>query len=286
MIANTGSSCSSHFHLLEPLVCASGDAASGPASAPSSSAMASYEWICTTNGVLNRAERSAVRAGMRKFVVTTVAGFITWPISRSRSTEEFSFPEVPDTAVARTAIEAAGRQGSTLLFHSYRTWLLGTALAQADQISVDSEILFVTSLLHDSGMLASVPGEDFTRRSADNILDVFDAAGAPRRRALEAADAVVAHATPGLDRSVDPIGYYVQCGAMADLAGIRRWHLPPGAISRAYALYPSHDIHRTLSALARRNAEEVPGGRMSLLIPKSVGQKIRLAGLLKRTTGG
>ncbi|MFI5708733.1 hypothetical protein [Kribbella sp. NPDC051620] len=248
--------------------------------------MTSYEWICRTNGVLNRAERSAVRTGMRKFVATAVAGFIMWPITRSRSAEAFSFPEVPDTEAARTAIEVAGRQGATLLFHSYRTWLLGAALAQADQISVDSEILFVTSLLHDSGMLASVPGEDFTRRSADNILDVFASAGEPRRRALEAADAVVAHATPGLDRSVDPIGYYVQCGAMADLAGIRRWHLPPGAISEAYARYPSHDIHRTLSALARRNAEEAPGTRMSLLVPKTIGKKkIRLAGSLRRTTG-
>jgi hypothetical protein len=244
--------------------------------------MASYEWIRATNGVLNRAERSAVRAGLRKYVVATAAGFMTSPLSRSRSTEPFSFPEVPDTAVARTAVDVAGRQGTTLLFHGYRTWLLGTALAQADRVSVDPEILFVTALLHDSGMLASVPGEDFTRRSADNILEAFDSAGAPRRRALEAADAVVAHATPGLDRSVDPIGYYVQGGAMADLAGIRRWHLPRGAISQAYVRYPSHDIHRTLSALARRNAEEVPGGRMSLLLPKPLGKKVRL---LKRTTG-
>jgi hypothetical protein len=93
---------------------------------------------------------------------------------------------------------------------------------------------------------------------------------------------VVAHATPGLDRSVHPIGYYVQCGAMADLAGIRRWHLPPGATSQAYAQYPPHDIRRTLSALARRNAEEVPGSRMSLLVPQSIGRTIRFAGLLTR----
>jgi hypothetical protein len=238
--------------------------------------MASYEWVCKTNGVLTRAERSAVRTGMRKFILETIGGFITWPINRSHSTETF-FPAVPDTEVASTAIEMAKKQGTTLLFHGYRTWILGTALSQADQTSVDSELLFVTSLLHDSGMLVSVPGEDFTRRSADNVLDVFDRVGAPRRRALEAADAVVAHATPGLDRSMDTIGYYVQCGAMADLAGIRRWHLPPGTISQAYALYPSHDIHRTLSALARRNAAEAPDSRMSLLVPKSIGKAIRLA---------
>ncbi|MEU4668266.1 hypothetical protein AB0F91_09900 [Amycolatopsis sp. NPDC023774] len=238
--------------------------------------MASYEWVCETNGVLTRAERSAVRAGMRTFILAAVAGFITWPVNRSRSTEN-TLPAVPGTPVARAAIETAKKQGATLLFHGYRTWLLGTALSQVDQVGVDSELLFVTSLLHDSGMLVSVPGEDFTRRSAENVLDVFDRAGAPRRRALEAADAVVAHATPGLDRSVDTIGYYVQCGAMADLAGIRRWDLPPGAMRHAHDRYPSHDIHRTLSALARRNAEEVPGSRMSLLVPKALGRAIRLA---------
>jgi hypothetical protein len=257
-------------------VCASGDASSGATSASSSSAMASYEWVCETNGVLTRAERSAVRTGMRRYILATIGGFITWPMNSSRPTET-PFPGVPETEVASTAIEMAKKQGTTLLFHGYRTWMLGTALSQADHISVDSELLFVTSLLHDSGMLVSVPGEDFTRRSADNILDVFDRVGAPRRRALKAADAVVAHATPGLARSMDTIGYYVQCGAMADLAGIRRWHLPPRATRQAYALYPSHDLRRTLSALARRNAEEVPGSRMSLLVPISIGKAIHIA---------
>ncbi|WIX78004.1 hypothetical protein QRX50_42520 [Amycolatopsis carbonis] len=238
--------------------------------------MAGYDWVCETNGVLTRAERSIVRAGMRKFIMATIGGFLTWPMNGPRLAETV-FPAVPDTPVATVAVEAAKKQGTTLLFHGYRTWLLGTALSQVDQAEVDAELLFVTSLLHDSGMLVSVPGEDFTRRSAENVLEVFDRAGAPRRRALEAADAVVAHATPGLDRSADPIGYYVQCGAMADLAGIRRWHLPPGVMSQAHARYPSHDIHRTLSALARRNAEEVPGSRMSLLVPKPLGKVIRLA---------
>lgn len=238
--------------------------------------MAGYAWVCETNGVLTRAERSTVRAGMRKFVLETIGGFLTWPMHRPRSAEPL-VPEFPDTEVASTAVETAKKQGTTLLFHGYRTWLLGTALAQADQTEVDAELLFVTALLHDSGMLVSVPGEDFTRRSADTVLEVFERAGAPRRRALEAADAVVAHATPGLDRSTDPIGYYVQGGAMADLAGIRRWHLPPGAIGQAYARYPSHDIHRTLSALARRNAEELPDGRMALLVPKPLGKALRLA---------
>ncbi|MEV6899184.1 hypothetical protein [Amycolatopsis sp. NPDC051372] len=238
--------------------------------------MTSYDWVCETNGVLTRAERSTVRTGMREFVLETIGGFITWPMNRPRPRETV-VPQVPDTEVASAAVEMAKKQGTTLLFHGYRTWLLGTALAQADQAEIDPELLFVTALLHDSGMLVSVPGEDFTRRSADTVLDVFDRAGAPRRRALEAADAVVAHATPGLDRSTDPIGYYVQAGAMADLAGIRRWHLPPGALGQAYALYPSHDIHRTLSALARRNAEELPDGRMSLLVPKPLGKALRLA---------
>ncbi|WP_326836424.1 hypothetical protein VSH64_16175 [Amycolatopsis rhabdoformis] len=231
--------------------------------------------MCETNGVLTRAERSAVRAGLRRFALQTAGGFLTSP--RNRPREQAPFPEFPDTAVASTAVEFARKQGTTLLFHGYRTWFLGTALARADRIEVDAELLFVTSLLHDSGMLTSVPGEDFTRRSADTVLEVFDRAGAPRRRALEAADAVVAHATPGLDRTADPVGYYVQSGAMADLAGLRRWHLPPGTLGQAYAQYPSHDLRRTLSALARRNAEEVPGGRMALYVPKPLGKALRWA---------
>ncbi|MEV4604932.1 hypothetical protein AB0K15_47260 [Amycolatopsis sp. NPDC049253] len=242
----------------------------------SSSMVGGYDWIRETNGVLTGAERSAVRAGMRKFARETISGFLTAPLQKPRSPENL-FPEYPGTEVASAAVEMARKQGTTLLFHGYRTWLLGTALAEVDQADVDAELLFVTSLLHDSGMLVSVPGEDFTRRSADAVLEVFDRAGAPRGRALEAADAVVAHATPGLVGSTDPVAYYVQSGAMADLAGLRRWHLPSGAIGEAYARYPSHDIRRTLSALARRNAEEVPGSRMSLLVPKPLSKALRWA---------
>jgi len=115
-------------------------------------------------------------------------------------------------------------------------------------------------------MMREVVGEDFTIRSARIALDlcgrvenVGDETG-PRL-----ADAIVGHASPGLSVKDDEIAFYVQAGAMADLAGLRMWDLPRGYLSAAYAQHPACDVHRTVPELIRREARDVPAGRFALL---------------------
>jgi hypothetical protein len=76
--------------------------------------------------------------------------------------------------------------------------VLGAALAQRDRVDVDAELFYVTSLLHDAGIVRAVTGEDFTIRSGKILIDLCDRAGSSDERGRQAADAAVAHATPGL----------------------------------------------------------------------------------------
>ena len=222
-----------------------------------------YDWVCRTNGALNADQKRAVRLGIRAGYVALARGVATWPFRRNRGSSEL--PAVPDSRLARTAEEAAEAQGPALAGHGYRTWVLGGALAETDRISIDAELLYATSLLHDSGMIQAVIGQDFTVRSADLLIDVGTRAGCDDSVGRVMADAAVAHATPGLTPKDDPIGFYVQAGAMADLAGLRMWDLPRGLVRSAYQAYPAHGVHREIPRLIRREAEQGPEGRFAAL---------------------
>ena len=63
----------------------------------------------------------------------------------------------------------------------------------------------------------------------------------------------------------DEIAFYVQAGAMADLAGLRMWDLPRGYLAAAYAQHPACGVLRTVPELIRREARDVPEGRFAVL---------------------
>lgn len=224
----------------------------------------SYAWACSTNGALSAEQRRAVKAAIRRGYREIGRGLLSWPLHRSKT--DATLPGAPDSALARLAEEAAADQGPALAGHGYRTWVIGDALALHDGLSLDRELFYVASLLHDSGLLREVVGQDFTIRSARLVLDlcgqvetVDDATG------LRLADAIVGHASPGLTVKDDELAFYVQAGAMADLAGLRMWDLPRGYLAAAYAQHPACDVHRTVPALIRREARDVPEGRFAVL---------------------
>jgi HD domain len=60
---------------------------------------------------------------------------------------------VPDTPLVRRAIEYARTHSEPYMFnHVMRSWLFAEAIAQRDQRSYDSEVLAVSTLLHDLGL--------------------------------------------------------------------------------------------------------------------------------------
>jgi len=223
-----------------------------------------YEWARATDGALSPAQRRAAVKAVKASFVEIGRQLVQWAF-RGRGRPPLDLPVAPASALARRAEEAAAEQGAALAGHGYRTWLCGSALAIADGASPDPELLYVTSLLHDAGMMREVVGQDFTVRSAEILQQTCRSAGVDEAVARTVADAAVAHASPGLTAEDDPIGFYVQGGAMADLAGLRMWDLPRGYLRQAYRAHPAHGIHKAIPPLIRREAKQVPQGRFAIL---------------------
>jgi hypothetical protein len=236
----------------------------------------SYAWACSTNGALTAEQRRATNAAIRRAYVDIGRGLLSSVVHRSKT--DAALPGAPDSALARQAEAAAAEQGPALAGHGYRTWVIGDALSRHDGLPLEPELFYVASLLHDSGMMREVVGEDFTIRSARNVLDLcgrvdtVDESTGPRL-----ADAIVGHASPGLTVKDDEIAFYVQAGAMADLAGLRMWDLPRGYLRSAYAQHPARGVHRTIPELIRREARDVPEGRFALLRSAGMDRMVQLS---------
>ena len=54
--------------------------------------------------------------------------------------------------------------------------MFGSGLAALDGNTMDPELFYIASLLHDYGLTEVVPGEDFTLRSAERVIRCADEA--------------------------------------------------------------------------------------------------------------
>ncbi len=148
-----------------------------------------------------------------------------------------------------------------MLNHGYRAWVYGIALAQIDGASLDSELYYAGALVHDVGLEQIHPGRCFTYRSAEAAQVAAARADLPQTRALDLMDGITMHISPGLEREDSAIGFYLQAGAMADLAGLRAWELPRELRVRASQTYPRERIQEVVSTCWHAEARAVRGGR-------------------------
>ena len=174
--------------------------------------------------------------------------------------------EPPDSKLAREAEAACAELPDSIVGHSYRTWIFGTALARLDENDLDPELFYVASLLHDAGIAKPVAGIDFTIRGAEVALTVAERSRVDSERAARIADGICGHITPGASIEDDgEITVYVQDGALADLAGIRTWQVAPALRSRTIEQHPKGEVARDVRRMWHAEAKAVPKGRAALL---------------------
>lgn len=231
------------------------------------SAIGSWQWLEETQGNLTRRERLSLLPA----IVSTFGRFSADRLrlalgvrARHSLTATELWPQEPDSALCREA-QTEGRelQSSALLQHGYRTWVFGAAFARIDGVDLDREHFYSSALLHDLGIEHVQPDRCFTHRSASSARDSALRAGMTEAQALPMMDGIGMHITPGLRVENSVIGFYVQAGAMADLAGVRAWELPKELRDRARDTYPLEEVHAVLSGCWRAEAKAVPHGRAS-----------------------
>lgn len=220
------------------------------------------EWTRRTNGNLTRRERLRMLADIGRGQAEMLAGRLAAATGRRTSLNSTFTP--PDSAFAREVELAAAEQNRHWEGHGYRTWWLGTALAALDGNALDAEHFYAAALLHDHGVIPSVAGQDFTLRSADRVADLPHNLTPEELTAIQ--DGITVHSTAGITVERDgALGFYVQAGAMADIAGLRTWHLDPAFLAEVLEKHPRTGITQALADGVRAEAQALPRGRFALL---------------------
>jgi hypothetical protein len=131
--------------------------------------------------------------------------------------------EIPETAATAAATVFAREHTNPLIFdHSRRVFVFGSLRAEALGLKPDPELLYVASMLHDTGL--ALPATDAEQR--------FEVDGADHARRLllahdvapEAADkawaAIALHTTPGIPARMGPEIAATHIGVLVDALGL------------------------------------------------------------------
>ncbi len=243
------------------------------------------EWTQTTGGRLSVPGGCRVTLAILRGYVTYVGGRAKLCVGHLPSSDVLDLGELspPNGPLAREAERLCDEQPPAIAAHAYRTSVFARALSELDNACVDAKLLYAGSLLHDTGLMKSVTGEDFTLRSAQCARRCLQVAGQTEDEDL-LCDAITAHATPGITVEHDgSLATYIQAGAMLDLIGLRKWDLPASVVELAERDHPRLDIKDEITKLVRAEASAVHCGRFWLLRYLGLNVAIRIAPFHDRT---
>ncbi|HEX2903608.1 MAG TPA: hypothetical protein VHO01_09155 [Jatrophihabitans sp.] len=152
---------------------------------------------------------------------------------------------VPDTAAARLAREVCGHFHSpALVNHCERSYRFAAALGVAEELIFDPELLYVASMLHDSGL--TEPFDNVSRpfeHAGGDVGWVF-AAGAGWRvaRRNRVSEIIVRHMWRSVDPKLDVEGYLLESATSLDISGSRAESWPLELRAEVIRQYPRLEL--------------------------------------------
>ncbi|MEU5862333.1 MULTISPECIES: HD domain-containing protein [unclassified Nonomuraea] len=158
---------------------------------------------------------------------------------------------IPDTPACRGALEVATRyQTPSLLNHSVRAYLWAAAYAQSRAIDFDAELLYVSSMLHDLGLVAEFDSQTVPFEEAGGHVAWAFCAGAgwsPERR-LRASEVIVRHMWEEVPLEEDPEGHLLELSTGMDISGRRTEDIPDGVRREVLERHPRLEIAKEFAA--------------------------------------
>jgi hypothetical protein len=131
--------------------------------------------------------------------------------------------EIPDTAAAAAAARFAREHTSPLLYdHSSRVFVFGSLRAEALALKPDSELLYVASMMHDTGLFT--PFSDAEQRfeidGADHARRLLREYGVAPAEADKVWSAIALHTTPAIPPRMGPEIAATHIGVLVDALGL------------------------------------------------------------------
>ena len=186
---------------------------------------------------------------------------------------------VPDSALARRARELiADVAGPFLVNHSVRNYAWAVDLARHDRVKFDPEILFVSAILHDIGLVPAYDlGGCYEVDGAIAAERLVGEAGEPEARARAIYDVIALHHIEILppDPASEVVLLWDSTGT--DVTGHRFADVRPAIIPGLLAAYPRVDFKRAFAELIVDQASRKPTCRAAEMVATGMLEEIAQA---------
>jgi hypothetical protein len=186
---------------------------------------------------------------------------------------------VPGSPLARRARELIGEVAPpALLNHSIRCYAWAVELAAHDELVFDSEILYVSALLHDIGLVPVYDlGGSYEVDGAIAADQLVREAAEPEERAQAIYDAIALHndETMPPDPASEVVLLWDATGV--DVTGERLEDIRPEIIAAVLAAYPRLDFKREFGARFLDQATRKPTSKAAGMAKAGLLEAIALA---------
>ena len=149
--------------------------------------------------------------------------------------------DIPDTPTCRAALEVATAYCSpALLNHSIRAYLWAAGFALEQDIAFDSELLYVSAMLHDLSLAKEFDNHTLPFEVASGHLAwVFGAAaGWSLARRQRASQIIERHMWVVVDIAADPETHLLELSTAMDISGRNTQEIPAELRADVLARYP------------------------------------------------
>ncbi|RYZ27139.1 MAG: cyanamide hydratase, partial [Propionibacteriaceae bacterium] len=184
----------------------------------------------------------------------------------------------PRTPAARAAAElAAASHTPALLHHVVRSWLWAEAFALVeDRRGVDHELLYVSAVLHDLGLVPAYDNVSLSYEEAGGHVAVALTAGAgwPAERRGRALEVIVRHNWPSVDPGLDVEGHLLEVAASLDISGARPDLLPCEFLLEVLEAYPRLTLGDEFTAGVTEQARRKPTTAARRIVDGGVADKL------------
>jgi hypothetical protein len=186
---------------------------------------------------------------------------------------------VPDTALARRARELITDVAAPFLVnHSVRSYAWAIELARHDELQFDPEILYVSAMLHDIGLMPAYDfGGCYEVDGAIAANRLVGEAGEPEARARAIYDVIALHNNQELppDPAAEVVLLWDSTGT--DVTGDRFTDVRPAIVPELLAAYPRLDFKREFTALFVDQASRKPSCPAANMIATGILEEIAQA---------
>ncbi|HZB43525.1 MAG TPA: HD domain-containing protein [Ilumatobacter sp.] len=173
----------------------------------------------------------------------------------------------PATVLAGEVPRLLDRCAPVVAAHSERSYQFAAALAAADGVELDEEVLYLGTMLHDVGLSSAVDGsERFEVRGANLVRELLREHGMEPDRIGNVWDCIAMHASTELARHKSPETRYANRGIAMDVRSAGVEALDPTLVRAVLDGWPRHDFPTEFEAVLAEEVRAHPDSvRMSWL---------------------